>query len=194
MRITGGQLRSRQLESPSDDRLRPTQDRVRQALFNIIGVGIEHASFLDLFAGTGAVGIEAWSRGAERVTFVESGRQVMPFLLKNVQELCPSGTFIWRGPAEQFIKVAGEGASFDFIYADPPYGSRDWSQKEDGRLAVVYQTLDAIYSSPLLKPGGMVVWECRTDMKLDAGEKWDLLKKKEYGGTTLLFLSPRHQE
>ena len=88
MRITGGEFGGRNLKVPKTDAIRPTQDRVREALFNIIQCEIAGADFLDLFAGSGAVGLEALSRGAKSVTFVEANRKHITILNENLNLLC----------------------------------------------------------------------------------------------------------
>ena len=92
MRITGGEFGGRILKVPKSDAIRPTQDRVREALFNIIQFEVPGADFLDLFAGSGAVGIEALSRGAKSATFVEQDRRHMPVLLENLRLVSHSGS------------------------------------------------------------------------------------------------------
>ena len=92
MRITGGEFGGRNLKVPKSDAIRPTQDRVREALFNMIQFEVPGSDFLDLFAGSGAVGIEALSRGAKSATFVESNRRHMPVLLENLRLVSPRGS------------------------------------------------------------------------------------------------------
>lgn len=194
MRITGGDLRGRVLTVPKGMILRPTQDRIRQAAFNIIGPRIVGSRFLDLFAGTGAVGLEAWSRGAKSVVSVESGRQALAALEANVKALCPYGVTIWRGTLSLFAKAGSGGEPFDIAYADPPYGTRDGRFGVDPRLAIVRETLDAVYSARLMRPGGLLIWECRADMKPEVGSMWNQLQRKDYGSTSLLMLSPNYAE
>lgn len=127
MRIIAGSHRGRRLSGPQGTALRPTSDKVREALFSILGDRVLGGRFLDLYAGTGAVGIEALSRGAATVTFVESDPKAVRLLQKNLQacqllgraQVCvgPTATFLkrndwWRGP-------------YDVLFADPPYATLD---------------------------------------------------------------------
>ena len=121
MRITGGEFGGRGLSVPRTGALRPTQDRVREALFNILAPEMSGADFLDLFAGTGSVGLEALSRGAGRATFVESDRRHLAVLRENVAavaaggraEVVASDAYRWLG------NYSGPG--FSIAFADPPY-------------------------------------------------------------------------
>ena len=92
MRITGGEFGGRNLKVPKSDAIRPTQDRVREAVFNIIQFEVAGSDFLDLFAGSGAVGLEAFSRGARSVTFVEANRRHLSVLKENLTLLCSTST------------------------------------------------------------------------------------------------------
>lgn len=120
MRITGGLLGGRLIKAPGGP-VRPTQERVREALFSIIGDRIVGCRFLDLFAGSGAVGIEAWSRGAAFVCWVEQQPRVCAVLEQNVRELCDARTRILRWNVEPLLKKGLEEPPFDIIFADPPY-------------------------------------------------------------------------
>ncbi|MCX7590400.1 MAG: RsmD family RNA methyltransferase, partial [Kiritimatiellae bacterium] len=129
MRVTGGILRGRSVRVP-DAGVRPTQDRVRQALFSMLGTRIEGAAFLDLFAGSGVVGIEAWSRGARRVAWGERDRRVLQVLRGNGHALCGLTNNIYPMDVEQFLSGTLVSGPYDIIFADPPYGgARGTAQK-----------------------------------------------------------------
>ena len=177
VRVTGGSLRGFQLAEPGGARLRPTSSRVREAIFNVLAARIEGASVLDLFAGTGALGIEALSRGAGRAVFVESYRSAARAI---VQSLARAGV------AEQGSVVRGAlpGAldsldgPFDLIFLDPPYDS-------DQALP----TLSAL--APLLASGGLVVYEHRS--RYNPAERplgLTLTDRRVYGDTAVAFLMP----
>jgi len=123
MRIIAGQFRGRRLRPPPGRRVRPTTDRVREAWFSIVGEAVVGARVLDLFAGSGALGLEALSRGAAHVTFVELAAPSLAALRANVAELgVEAQAAIRRGDALRF--VAGlERAVYDLAFADPPYGT-----------------------------------------------------------------------
>lgn len=137
MRIIAGKFRGRQLKSPPSAQTRPTSDRLRETLFNVLAPRIEGARFLDLCAGTGAVGIEALSRGAEHVTFVDKSRKMCALIEANLDALKIESekVNVVSADATVFLKKFGKGqepsqtvgllprlsAPFDIIFFDPPY-------------------------------------------------------------------------
>ncbi len=121
IRIVGGSARGRKLKAPSGQKLRPTSERVREALFDILGSAIKGASFLDLFAGTGAVGIEALSRGGGRVVLVEKDRQVCKLIRENLIRCGFSHQVpVWKKDARTVLE-SDRFSPFDIIFIDPPY-------------------------------------------------------------------------
>ena len=123
MRVIAGTYRGRRLYGPRAETLRPTSDRVREALFSILGNRLPHSRFLDLYAGTGAVGIEALSRGADHVTAVESDRDAVNLLQRN-RHLCQIGQELTVRPhtIEQFVRHPDHwNGPYDVVFADPPY-------------------------------------------------------------------------
>src|SRR5262249_29389516 len=124
MRIIAGSLKGRRLKTPTWDGLRPTSDKLRETLFNILGARIEGARVLDGYAGTGAVGIEAISRGSADVTFVEHDRRAQALIADNLGHCgIANGYAIIRASAERaFADLAGAASVFDIIVLDPPYG------------------------------------------------------------------------
>lgn len=149
MRVIGGTHRGRRLAAPRGLRTRPTADRVREALFDILGPAVRGQRVLDLFAGTGAVGIEALSRGAAHVVFVERDRDAVRTLRANLSAL---GLSRDRAPvvvADAVTSIARLGRTeppFDLVFLDPPYA---------GDLAA--RALTALAGSPVLGPGTRVV-------------------------------------
>ena len=123
MRIIAGEFRGRTLCPPGDRRTRPTADRVREAWFSILGDRLSGATVVDLFAGSGALGLEALSRGASHVEFVEVGKSAVTALRANVAALdAEERVKVHRGDALRFVDRLDEG-SFDIAFADPPYGN-----------------------------------------------------------------------
>ena len=122
MRITGGALKNRLLKVPKGMKTRPTSEKLRQTIFNILQHRLEGSICLDLFAGSGAIGIEALSRGAKRTVFIEQDRFAFKTLRDNLErlELTPLSTLL-VGNVLLLLKQL-KGTTFDFIYADPPYG------------------------------------------------------------------------
>ena len=151
MRVIAGKFKSRPLRTLRGMSLRPTSDRLRETLFDILGASVENSVFVDLFAGTGAVGIEAISRGARRAVFIERYARAAELIRENLSSLDISGE------AELFPidalrgleKLASQRSVCDFIFLDPPYA-----------LAEEYRRiLDFIDGSGILSPGGAVIAE-----------------------------------
>jgi 16S rRNA (guanine(966)-N(2))-methyltransferase RsmD len=119
VRIVAGQFRGRQLKSPTWEGLRPTSDRLRETLFNILGASIRGARVLDGYAGTGGIGIEALSRGASHVTFIEEDPRAVKLIEANLAALGATGAIIRAGFADAAARLGGQ--VFDLIILDPPY-------------------------------------------------------------------------
>jgi len=147
LRIVAGNWRSRLLEIADVPGLRPTSERIRETLFNWLVPNIRGARCLDLFAGTGALGLEALSRGATSVVFVESSRHAAKVLEQNAQALDASGAVIRHGDALEYLKTA-EPASFDVVFLDPPFAA-----------GLLEKTCEAIESSGIVVAGGLVYLE-----------------------------------
>ena len=183
MRITGGEFGGRTVSVPKSDAIRPTQDRVRQALFNILAPEMSGAVFLDLFAGSGAVGLEALSRGAAAATFVEASRRHLEVLQRNVATLLGSPGS--RRPSDATVVCADVyrwlsayvGPGFTIGFADPPY-----RLGEEKGYASVLATLAA---RNVIRPGGLFVAEMTAVQKAEETPGWDLLRDREYGKTRL---------
>jgi 16S rRNA (guanine966-N2)-methyltransferase len=146
MRIIAGALKGRRLTSPRWPGLRPTSDRLRETLFDILGARVTGATFLDLYAGTGAVGVEALSRGASHVTFVERDPRALVLIAENLARCgVGSGYAIIRADAGRLdsSQLAGR---FDLLFVDPPYGEGD----QEAILAAAARRLG---------PGGLLVLE-----------------------------------
>lgn len=184
MRVTGGTLRGRLLKVPKGDAVRPTQDMVRQALFSSFATLVPGCRFLDLFAGSGAVGLEAWSRGASFVCWVESDPRVFRVLRENIDALCgpngpeavQSGRRVERCEVFRFLRGEPGGADYDLVFADPPY-DRDGSEQWATRL------LDMLAQGRLLTEQGFFVMEQASDELEPVAPLWDTLAVKTYGGT-----------
>lgn len=130
MRVIAGSLRSRPLQAPPGLATRPTSDRLRETLFNVLAPRMEEAVFLDLFAGSGAVGIEALSRGARRVVFVERAQPALKVLRANLHKLgLKQGIDIQTGSVLAYLRRDARESSFDLIFLDPPYDAADEYEK-----------------------------------------------------------------
>jgi 16S rRNA (guanine966-N2)-methyltransferase len=179
LRVVSGRFRGRQLAVPPDERTRPTSDRVREALFNILahgieGLDIENASVLDLFAGTGALGIEALSRGARLCLFVEDDPDARGLIRTNVEAFGLTGvTRVWRRDATR-LGPAGQSDRCDLVFADPPYG------KGLGEAA-----LASAAEGGWLVDGAIVVLEERTGIEIAWPSGFELIDSRQWGGTTV---------
>jgi 16S rRNA (guanine(966)-N(2))-methyltransferase RsmD len=146
MRVIAGRLKGRRLDTPGWDGLRPTSDRLRETLFNVLAGRVGGAAVLDGFAGTGAVGIEALSRGAANVTFVESDPRAIRLIERNLERCGVSDRYaIIRAGFADAARRSPPG-SFDLVFLDPPYGPE-----------AIVGTLEA--AAPLVAPGGWLVLE-----------------------------------
>jgi len=181
IRIIGGSLKGRSLSAPSGRDTRPTADRVREAIFNILAHGIEDfaledARVLDLFAGTGALGLEALSRGARFCQFVEESAETRGFIRRNADDLGLIGRCkIWRRDATRLGKAAPQ-PPYDLVFADPPYG------KGMGERA-----LHSLVAGGWLALGAAVALEESSDAKIDQPEGLSVIDRRLYGDTQVIF-------
>jgi 16S rRNA (guanine966-N2)-methyltransferase len=185
MRIIGGSARGLHLapvgEGDAAARLRPTSDRVREAIFNLLingragGSGVvEGARVLDLFAGTGALGLEALSRGATRASFIDDGVVSLGLLRRNIEKMrAEARTDVWRRDATR--PGANAGAPYGLVFLDPPYG------RGLGELA-----LTAALAGGWLAPGAVIVWEEGAPPKVPEG--FTPLDQRSYGDTMVTLL------
>ena len=150
MRIISGMAKGRRLHTLKGMSTRPTSDRVREAIFNIMGSSMENNKVLDLFAGFGAVGLEAISRGADSVTFVEKSKRVTEVIQRNLKELCFENAQIFAMDVFRFFRwMQKRDEKYDLIFADPPYAM--YEEKWIGDL------WPAVSSS--LEEGGLFILE-----------------------------------
>lgn len=160
MRVIAGTFRSRTLQAPAGLATRPTSDRLRETLFNVLAPRIEGARFLDLYAGSGAVGIEAISRGAAEVIFVERAAPALKVLRANLTSLgLTPGFRIVSGSVAGFLRNPGSGTPFDLLFLDPPYNAAD------EYAAVLRSLADPV--SGLMSAGALAIAEHRRKDKLE---------------------------
>jgi 16S rRNA (guanine966-N2)-methyltransferase len=177
MRVTGGTLSGRRIRVPPKG-VRPSADRVRESLFMVLSSRLAGARVLDLFAGTGALGIEALSRGAESCVFVELSMKIAALLRANVRELgLESRSRVETGPADRWIrKLAGEGKNFDLILVDPPY-----------RIIDLGNLLGEVDRLGLLAADGLIAWE-HDRRAAPPPPGFYALDERRYGDTTITLL------
>ena len=182
MRIVAGRFRGARLTAPKGQATRPTSDRVREALFNILEHGLpdfalDDARVLDLFAGTGALGLEALSRGARFCLFIDQSAETRGLIRRNIEALQLTGASkVWRRDATR-LGQAGTMAPFDLLFLDPPYGQ-----------GLGEAALAAALEGGWIVPGGIAVLEERADAEVAAPEGFEALDLRVYGDTQVVFL------
>ncbi|MEO5632985.1 16S rRNA (guanine(966)-N(2))-methyltransferase RsmD [Gaiella sp.] len=174
MRIIAGDRRGSKIAAPRGDTTRPTSDRVREAAFNLIGP-VDDAAVLDLFAGSGAMGLEALSRGARRCVFVESDRAACRVIEDNLEKLRFTGALVLQKDAFQALREE-RGRTYDLVLVDPPYGS--WPDFGP-RLA---EALPAV-----LAPDGMLVVE--TSSRVEPELPLELVTSRRYGSARITLFT-----
>lgn len=174
LRIIGGHWRGRKLAFPDVEGLRPTPDRVRETLFNWLQHDIHGARCLDLFAGSGALGLEALSRGASRVVFVDNSRLVTDQLETHLQTLQCQDAAVLRMSALDYLQRGSGSEHYDIIFLDPPFHHE-----------LVQKSVHLLEEKGWLKPGAFIYLETESSLKelhLPAG--WEVLREKHAGQVT----------
>jgi len=185
MRIISGTSKGRRLATPKSQAIRPTSDRVKESIFNILGAEVEGKVILDLFAGTGNLGIEALSRGAKRVLFVEKGRQALKLIQRNLSLFgMRERSEIFPRDVSRAIGILNQrGESFDLILMDPPY--------EKG---LIQKTLLKLHSHRIYHEDSILVIEHdRREPIPERVEGWALIRQRSIGDTVISFLAPSNQ-
>ncbi|MFV0281380.1 MAG: 16S rRNA (guanine(966)-N(2))-methyltransferase RsmD [Rhodoblastus sp.] len=180
MRIVGGRFRGRALQAPVTRAIRPTSDRLRESVFNILAHGydgmVENARVIDLFAGTGALGLEAVSRGARFALFVDDGAQARALLRENVEALGLGGlTRIFRRDATR-LGAAPVGEKFDLAFLDPPYGH-----------GFAPRALAALVDGGWLNAGALAIVEEAAGAEIELPAGMNLVERRAYGETQFVF-------
>ena len=188
MRITGGIHRGRVLKAPPGRDVRPASDMVRQAVFNILGPRIVDAVVLDLFAGTGSLGLESLSRGASRATFVERDRRVAEFIRLNAAEigLAESVQVLSFDLLTQGARLRSSGGPFDVVFVAPPYPLMLAVEPYSGVGALV----ESLFADAVVKPDGTVILQ--HDRTTPVAEVWPharITDERTYGKTMLTFFA-----
>ena len=181
MRIVAGKFRGKQLSSPTDETIRPTADRVRESVFNILasrlGPVLDGRRVLDLFAGTGALGLEALSRGASHVTFVDTGAEARGLIRDHIEAFSAGGIAKLLRRDATALGRPGTLGQFDLVFLDPPY-----------HQGLGEKALAEIAANGWLAPGATLVWEEAADAELTIPEGFTLDDTREYGAAAIRFL------
>jgi 16S rRNA (guanine966-N2)-methyltransferase len=183
MRIVAGRFRGRPLATPQHEGLRPTSDRVRESVFNILahgidGFSVEGVRVIDLFAGTGALGLEALSRGASFCLFVDDSAEARALIRRNVEALGLTGeTRIFRRDATDLGGAGARGGGYGLAFLDPPYGQ-----------GLADKALVSLAGGGWLAPGAMVVVEERGDVALEPAPGMVEIDRRSWGDTAAWFL------
>lgn len=177
MRIIAGTHRGRRIAAPRGEHTRPTGDRVREALFNLIGP-VDDAAVLDLYAGSGALGLEALSRGARRCVFVEKDAEACRVIKRNLEALRLTGALVLQRDAASVLRSErAAGRRYELLLLDPPYGSWDALQPDLARLL-----------PEVIAEGGLVVVE--TEARVEPSLPLDLVTSRRYGSARLTLFAP----
>lgn len=178
-KITGGNLGSRKLKSPKGTNVRPTPGRVKESLFSILQTRIADANFLDLFAGTGAIGFEAASRGAKRVVSVEGHRETAEAIKEAAEQFGVAETVtVVSAPVDRALyRLDGP---FDIVYADPPYDNE-----------VPLQVFRLLLERELLAPEALVIFEHSARTILPDIPGYRSVREEVYGDVALAFFTPQ---
>lgn len=193
MRIIAGRAGRTRLDVPRA-LIRPTTDRVREALFSILGARVEGARVLDLFAGSGALGLEALSRGAREAVFVDQSAEACGAMKKNLERAGLERGEIQKVSVESYlakaaaagIGEAGRAEPFDLIFADPPY------RKKESDRDYVEELLGSAVVRDLLDVAGVLIVEMAGNAELPgAAERWDVFLDRKYGDTRIVMMRRR---
>lgn len=179
MRIVAGTFRSRKIEAPSGNRTRPTLDKVREAVFSALGGYFDGGTILDLYGGSGAIGLEALSRGMERAVFCEKNRAVVAVLKDNIRSLqVEAQTLVYPMAATQALeKMRQNGERFDLVYLDPPY-----ELQENGKIMLYLAKWNM-----LTKEARVVLEAAKEDIYESRYGCLTLYKEANYGITHILY-------
>lgn len=179
MRVIAGYAKGTRLKAPKGTLVRPTADKVKEALFSILGSRVIGAVFLDLYAGSGAVGIEALSRGAEKVVFVDNQRNNIALIKENLQitRLSEQAHLINADVTKAILSLNREDFKADLVFLDPPYNISD-----PGDI------VNKLLESDMLKEGGLIVAE-HAYKNRQWSDLFEKVRQKKYGDTCLTFVT-----
>ena len=187
MRIITGKAKGTVLKAPQGEATRPTADRVKEAVFSMLQFDIEDRTVLDLFAGSGQMGLEALSRGSSKAVFVDKSKDAVKAIKENIAKTkLTDKAEVYQGDSLDYIK-RNEGVKFDIIIIDPPYA-----------LGKYKPSLNALLKADMLKPTTFIVCESGTDEIFDGDKSLEdafcVAKQTKYGKTFITILQPTRKE
>lgn len=182
MRIISGSRRGLRLKGPKSNLTRPTEDRLKESLFNILFTIPSDSLVLDLFAGSGSVGLEFLSRGAKKVYFIEKNRGTYRVLLDNIEhcKFKEESISLNLDYKKALYRLSKEGISFDYIFLDPPY-DKNYAE----------EAVEIIIEENLLNPDGLIIIEHENELKNIDNETLKNVDRRDYGGKYISFYSRR---
>jgi len=177
MRVITGKARGHKLLAPEGFDTRPTTDRIKESLFNIIAPDLQNSNFLDLCCGSGAIGIEALSRGAKMAVFVDSAEECQTYVKRNLEftKLIENATIIKNDAINAVRYLKEKNFEFDIIFMDPPYKSN-----------IAEKALLEISKAGILKKTGYVIVEASKGSDFSKADRFRVIKEKTYGKTTVM--------
>ncbi|NQZ66040.1 MAG: 16S rRNA (guanine(966)-N(2))-methyltransferase RsmD [Mycoplasmatales bacterium] len=176
LRVIGGLHGGRKLKQPDLNITRPTTDRAKEAVFSMIQFKVSKSIFLDLYSGSGSIGIEASSRGAMKVISVEENSEAIKIIKENIETLKINNISVVKSRVNEFLKRMS-GTKFDFIYMDPPYQKNQYNE-----------TIKIIKNLNLLKEQGLLIIETSRPEELEIPESFVVQKNKKYGKTSIIVI------
>ncbi|NLY20039.1 MAG: 16S rRNA (guanine(966)-N(2))-methyltransferase RsmD [Tissierellia bacterium] len=181
MRIISGERRGLKLISPKDEKTRPTEDRIKESVFNIIGYIAEDSIVLDACSGTGSIGLEFLSRGAKSAYLVENNRQSVKVIKDNIakSKYEDKANLINGDIVSTLDKLSKKNISFDYIYIDPPYD----------RVDIYESVLDSIHKHNMLKENGLIILETVEGTDISNIKLYEIVDTRKYRSTKLIFLN-----
>lgn len=185
MRLISGSAGGIPLDVPKNV-TRPTQDRVKQAIFNMLGELVDGARVLDVFAGSGALGLECLSRGAASAQLIEQDRAACEVIRKNITKTRLERASVRQGDVFKILPQMAGTMTFDLVFADPPYANKPGEEDLSLKLALLPEL------QALMAPGGSLILECRVTKSapIEWGP-WEMVRDREYGSTRILWLRKR---
>lgn len=187
MRIITGKAKGIKLETLKGDNTRPTSERAKEAVFSALQFDIEGREILDLYAGSGQMGLEAVSRGAKSATFVDKAKDAAAIINKNIEKTrLQDSCRVYCSDVSDYIRTAKGRRKFDIVFIDPPYA-----------LRAVPQTLSALLGADLLKATSIIVCESEEEdifeNSPELSKKFEVIKRAKYGAAHVTILTPKKE-